>query len=148
MKHRINLNARSAVAAALLCITVGSAAAADNALPEFQQSGAVRYVSGGVGEQESHAFLEHRQEHPLSVEVYAREGAREVYTAGTSIRVSKPSGAPVLDAEAQGPFLLADLPPGRYTVEVTLQGETMSKSVTVGRGRTSRAIFVFPEPRA
>jgi hypothetical protein len=136
------------VAAALIAGGAAPVAAADNALPEPQMAGAVQYVTGGVGQRESRAFLEHRREYPLAVEVYAREAGREIYTAGASIEVKTPSGDTVLHAEADGPFLLADVPPGRYTVEATLDGKSQRKSVTVEEDRTRRTVFVFADVRA
>lgn len=145
---RINPELRSALVAAALIAGGAAPVAADNALPEPQMAGAVQYVTGGVGQRESQAFLEHRREYPLAVEVYAREAGREIYTAGASIEVRTPSGDPVLHAEADGPFLLADVPPGRYTVEATLDGKSERKSVTVEKDRTRRTVFVFADVRA
>jgi len=144
-RYRFNPHIRSAVAAALLAASAVPVIAVSNALPEPQRAGDVRYLTGGVGLEESQAILEHRRDYPLAVEVYAKEDGREVYTAGTSVNVSTPSGDSILQAQADGPFLLADVAPGRYTVEVTREGQTQRKSVTVGRDGTSRAIFVFRE---
>ena len=144
-RHRFNTKIQSAVAAASLAALVMPVLAASDAMPEPQRFGDVHSVTGGVGQQESRALLEHRRDYPLAVEVYAKEGGREIYTAGTSVNVSTPSGDSALQAEAEGPFLLADLAPGRYTVEVTREGQTQRKSVNVGRDGTSRAIFVFRE---
>ena len=139
--------AAAATVAALFAVGVPAAASTDG-LPAAQTSGAVSYVTGGVGQHESQAFLQHRRDYPLAVEIYARDGGHEVYTAGASVYISTPRGETVLQAEADGPFLLADVPPGRYIVEVDRQGDTQRKPVTVGHGGASRAVFVFQPTRS
>jgi hypothetical protein len=129
-------------------IAAGSPAlAANRALPPEQTFGHVKFVTGGVGLNESQALLEQRKDFPLSVEVYQRQAGHDVYTAGAEVDVLDPSGRAVLQARTDGPLLLADVPAGRYRVVTTLDGQTERRSVVVHDGRSSRAVFVF-EPSA
>ena len=145
---RISLSrgGRCALAATLLAVGL-PAFAADEALPPAHTVGAVKYVTGGVGWRESQALLQDRDNHPLSVELYQRDAGHDVYTAGAEVKVLNPQGSPVLQAASDGPFLLADLPPGRYTVVATPDGQTYRKAVVVHEGANARAVFVFG-PRA
>jgi hypothetical protein len=145
LRSRCKPYLRSAMTSALLAAGLPAAIAADDALPQAQHAEGVTYMTGGVGLTESRALIEHRQDYPLAVEVYAREGGHDVYTAGASVKISAARGDSLLQAQARGPFLFAKLAPGRYAVEVTLDGQTQRKSVNVDRDRTSRAIFVFRE---
>ena len=147
-RHRFNPYLRSAMTSALLAAGLPAAIAADDALPQARHSEGVTYVTGGVGLSESQALIEHRQDYPLAVEIYARERGRDVYTAGASVKISAARGDSLLQAQAHGPFLFAQLAPGRYMVEVTLDGQTQRKAVNVDGDRTSRAIFVFREASA
>ncbi len=138
------LQARSAAAVlAAAALSFAWPAFAAGGLPPEQASGDVRYVTGGVGSDESQAFLQHRRDYPLAVEIYARDGGREVYTADAFVQVADARGQTVLQASAQGPFMFVDLPPGRYTVEVMRQGRTQRQEAVVRAGQTSREIFVF-----
>ncbi len=133
---------RGALAAAL--IAVGSPVlAANHSLPPEQTFGDVKFVTGGVGLDESRALLERREDFPLSVEVYQRQAGHDVYTAGADVHVLDPRGAAVLQAHAEGPLLLADVPAGRYTVVTTFGGQTERKDVVVHDGGDARAVFVF-----
>jgi hypothetical protein len=49
----------------------------------------------------------------------------------------------VLDTVMDGPFLLADLPAGRYQVEAALGDKAHQNSVTVGAGGLRQTVFYF-----
>lgn len=129
----------------LVAASLGAAgsAFAVTGLPPIQQSGDVRYVSGGVGEDESHAFLSSRNTYPLSIEIYAKQNGHELYTSDAAVTVRDDHGNTVVQTHAQGPFVLVDAPPGRYSVDVTRSGRTETKHALLESGRTDRAIFVF-----
>ena len=126
--------------AASLCAASSAFAVA---LPPVQQSGDVRYVSGGVGLDESQAFLSHRSAYPLSIEIYANRNGHEVYTSDAAVTVRDGRGDTVMQTRAQGPFVLVDAPPGRYSIDVTRAGRTEIRHAQLAPGRTDRAIFVF-----
>lgn len=137
---------RPALAAALLTtflLTPGPAAAQVDGMPEVQQSGQARYVTGGVGLDQSAAFKQAMRRYPLALQIARREAGRNVYTADAEVRIVDRSGQPVMEARTEGPFLLADVPDGSYQVEVTLDGSTQRQRVTVHDGRTAQAFFLF-----
>ena len=112
-------------------------------LPPIQHSGDVRYVSGGVGQDESHAFVSSRSEYPLSIEIYAKQNGHDVYTSDAAVTVRDDRGDTVVQTRAQGPFVLVDAPPGRDSIDVTRSGRTETRHAQLQTGRTDRAIFVF-----
>lgn len=123
------------LAGALLATTV-------IAVPALAQ-GDAPFVTGGVGQAEARKLLQQRDQYPLAIEVYQRQGGRELYTAGAEVRVTDARGDEVLSSEAEGPFVFVDVPPGRYRIEVSLDGVTREKTEQVGRDGTARSIFVF-----
>ena len=132
------------VAMALACAAApGLAVAQDDTLPAVQQAGSTRYVSGGVGLDQSAAFKAAMNRYPLSLQIAQRENGHNVYTADAVVRISDRSGSVVLDTRTEGPFLLVDLPDGRYQVEVTLDGVTQRKSIQVDDSRSARGFFLF-----
>jgi hypothetical protein len=51
----------------------------------------------------------------------------------------------VLETTTRGPFLLADLPAGRYDVKASASGDrTESTTVDVVRGQQARTFLTFP----
>ena len=114
-------------------------------LPSEQYEGSVGYVTGGIGETEAHAFERAMSRHPLAIELLEHAGKAEEFTADTMIRIVDRQGHTVLSAQAQGPFMLVDLPPGRYSIAATLRNVTLKKpDLFVGRNQLSRATFEFP----
>lgn len=135
---------RGRLAAALLAAALAAVpplAPAQSSQPSA--AGEAPYVSGGVGQMEARRLLRERDQYPLAIEVYQRQAGRELYTAGADVRITDARGTEVLSAQADGPFLFADVPPGRYTVEVSLDGVKRQKTERVGRDGTTRSIFVF-----
>jgi hypothetical protein len=114
-------------------------------LPAEQYQGSVGYVTGGVGQQEAKLFERQSSKHPLAIELLERAGKANEFTANAIVKISDRHGHTMLDARAGGPFMLVDLPPGRYSIRATLDNHTLRKStVLVVPDRTARATFEFP----
>jgi len=118
------------------------------ALPPAQQSGDVSWVSGGIAEQ-ADAFKANASRYPLTIELVERQGksGRGMYTADAAVRIvdARDGKSVVLDAKAEGPYMLVQLPDGRYRIEATLNGHTVKAGpIDVAAGRPTRAAMVFP----
>ncbi|OLL27508.1 hypothetical protein BTH42_32210 [Burkholderia sp. SRS-W-2-2016] len=109
-------------------------------MPATQQQGDVSYVSGGVGRDESAALRQARRQWPLSLQF---TGPGSSYVADVQVRIAKGSTT-VLDTTSHGPYLLARVPPGRYTVSATYSGVTRRETVNVRGNGSARAVFSFP----
>jgi hypothetical protein len=118
-------------------------------LPAEQYQGPVGYVTGGIGQQEAKLFERQASKHPLAIELLERAGKANEFTADATVKISDRRGHTMLDARAGGPFMLVDLPPGRYSIQATLDNHTLRKSaVLVAQDRTARATFEFPGLRS
>ena len=119
--------------------------AAVGVLPPERQAGAVSYVTGGVAADEAEAFKLARSGYPLSIELAQKSGGKNEFTADAQVQVSDSAGNVVLNAKADGPFMLVRLAPGTYRVQATLNGRTVeAKPVTVGTKGGAQAMLVFP----
>jgi hypothetical protein len=135
------------VAAALAGLaTIGAPAfAAPTRMPAEQHQGSVGYVSGGIGHDEARLFERQMAKHRLAIELLEHAGKAEEFTADAKVRIADARGRTVLDTEATGPFLLVDLPAGRYSVIATLRDKSLRKSaVVVTKDKMARATFEFP----
>jgi hypothetical protein len=119
-----------------------NAAGSGTAMPPVQHAGDVAYVTGGIGVGEADAMKQAMARYPLAVEIVQHEQGSNLYTAGADVQISR-DGRTVLETRAQGPFVLADLPPGVYQVEVMLNGKTQRRQASVGSRGNERALFVF-----
>ena len=110
--------------ARLIGIIAFAAAAAASAQP------APPVRTGGIGEEERRA-LESDARYNLKLVAANRAGQ---YISDVDGTIVDERGAVVVAARIAGPWLLADLPPGRYRVVAVYEGTRQSRDVVVGRG--------------
>jgi hypothetical protein len=120
------------------------AAHADSRLPPIQHSGPVQYLSGGIGDGESSAIQNASKQWPLTLEFAIKTSHGAEYAADVGVQIKDNHGQVTLDTQAQGPFLLAKLPPGAYNVDATLGGKTLHEHVLVRPGQHAKAVMVWP----
>ncbi|HSO84728.1 carboxypeptidase regulatory-like domain-containing protein [Thiocapsa sp.] len=113
---------------------------------EIKTAGDIRYVSGGIGESERAELEALSSQFNLRL-LFATEGSGE-YLSSVQVNVLDTQGAPVLTAESKGPWFLAQLPAGDYSVEVTPTGvrgqdETQRKTFSLDGSGQSRLDFYW-----
>ncbi|HET8596895.1 MAG TPA: carboxypeptidase regulatory-like domain-containing protein [Castellaniella sp.] len=147
ISHVFSFSPRAAVLAALALAGAACLSPAQAALPALQHQGGVDYVSGGIGIDESTSFKEAMRDFPLSMTFDQRapgQGPGD-YVADVQVGITDAEGRPVLDATAQGPYLLVRLPDGQYRVKATYQGRTQTREVTIGGKKPAHLGFSWPE---
>lgn len=98
----------------------------------------LNYVTGGVTKEEADALRAQASSFALELQ-FSRGGA---FAADVPVRITDSAGRVVMDIGAAQPILLLNVPPGRYTVEATFDGQTKRQTVDVGKGH-SKASFVW-----
>ena len=126
-----------ATAAAVLLFPTVVLAAGSSLPVDVQTAQGIKYYNGGVGLEERSAMT---QIFPLKVVLATEKG---LYLNDADVKFVDSSGKEVLRVRADnGPWLVADLPAGTYTVEATLEGTTVSaRGVRIKEG--SRRITVL-----
>jgi hypothetical protein len=79
-------------------------------------AGAVTYVSGGVDDASLDALKANLQKYDLKLVFALKSGA---FLNNVKVAISDAKGNAVLNATSDGPWLLANLPPGNYRVVST-----------------------------
>jgi len=131
-----------------LAVAIGAfsaAARADDAMPAERTQGSVTYVSGGIGKDESTALKQAASRYSLSIEMASTASPRAQYVSDVKIDIRDQKGATVLNVTSDGPFLLANLPPGRYTVSAARNGSSQQRAIVIGPGAHQRVMFSFKE---
>jgi hypothetical protein len=100
-------------------------------IPDTQHSQGISYISGGVGEEESQAILAEAKQWPLLLELAQLEDGRGVWIFGANIQIENAKHQTIFDAQADGPYILINLPVGDYLIEATYQGVVQKRSVSV-----------------
>ena len=114
------------------------------ALPPMKQAGSVSYRSGGIGQAESDAFKSDQGNHPLILQFFDTvQGGKSAYSSGEHVTIEKPSGETVFTADTDGPFMLVDLPNGRYAISATENGQTETRWVDVSDKSHRHVTFVW-----
>lgn len=135
-------------ATVLLCgAALLGALAARAANPEIHFTNGIEYMSGGVGSDEAQFMATVSPRWAATLEFAVKDPADKRaadFAANVKVQVRDVDGKALLDATAEGPFMLARLEPGRYQVEATLNGQTLRQELTVRAGEPSKATFVWP----
>lgn len=114
-----------------------------SSLPPVQVQGVVSYITGGIGEDEVIAFRHAAAAYPLELQFAQKARPRDVFLSDVKVTIRDRSGRMLLDTTTEGPFLLAQLPAGKYRVEADFRGELKHQAVEIHPGKRERAVFVW-----
>lgn len=105
----------------------------------------VRYTSGGVGESERANLNAESPQFNLRL-LFAMQGSGD-YLSAVRVNILDTHGGTILTADSKGPWFLAQLAPGDYTVEVIVPGQTgqppQRKTVHIAGSGQSRLDFYW-----
>ena len=103
----------------------------------------VKFVSGGVSDDSAERMAALGKEFNLKLLFAAKDGH---YLADVAVSISDTGNRKILDTISEGPFLLAQLPPGRYAITATYAGAAQTRSTTVAPSGRRELIFRWQEP--
>jgi hypothetical protein len=140
-----SIKSRTWLAGALAVLAMGATAAqAASLLPPVQKSGAVEYLSGGIGQDEARAIEGEARHWPLTLEFAVKDKKRADFAANVKVLVRDAKGHTALNLTAAGPFLLAKLAPGHYSIEASVAGKTLHEKAILKPGHPAKAVFLWP----
>jgi len=102
----------------------------------------VSFVSGGVGEEERQEIGKLAPAYSLEL-LFATKGSPNEYLADIKVEIKDKNGNVMLDTVAQGPFLLAKMPPGRYSVNADNDGAVKQQTIQVAGNKPHRVVFIW-----
>jgi len=82
------------------------------------------------------------KDYPLELVFVQKTASGENYLANIPVEVTDMKGNLVLDTETKGPYLLARIPAGRYTITANLYDEVKTQHVTIAK-KHQRLVFVW-----
>jgi hypothetical protein len=103
-----------------------------------QEQNGIAYLSGGVGEDESKAI---QQTTGYNLHMTFSTGPKDEYVPDVNLVIQKNPGQPVLTLSQAGPLVYVQLPPGKYTVVATRNGEERRDTADVGSGAARNLVF-------
>jgi hypothetical protein len=105
---------------------------------QAQQQGNITFVSGGAGTEDRDALRQVESQYNLRLLFAARNGD---YLANVAVTLSDARGNAVLDTISDGPIFYARVPPGRYRLTVSNQGQSQSRDISVGNGAVRQDFY-------
>lgn len=100
----------------------------------------IPYMSGGIGIDEREAFAAMGKDYSLKL-MFALK-SRE-YLSDVKVEISDRIGKKVLNAVAEGPWFFTNLPPGNYTVTVTMMGKAQQNVVNIDKGKKQTTLRFY-----
>ena len=77
------------------------------------------------------------------IELAVKHTPRAEYAADVHVIIKDAQGKGMLDTHNDGPFLLAKLPAGRYTVTAEQYGQMLTKSADVATRKPVHLLFLW-----
>jgi hypothetical protein len=103
----------------------------------------VKFVSGGVSDDSAERMAALGKEFNLKLLFAARDGH---YLADVAVSISGAGNRKVLDTVSEGPFLFAQLSPGKYVINATYAGTAQTRSTAIVATGRRELIFRWEEP--
>lgn len=138
----------TAVSVAPTPTTPAATAATDRAtaLPAPNNQGGVPYVSGGIGSEESAALKAQFPKYAMALTFASVQSGHNAFLASVPVKILDATGATVLDVTTDGPYLLVDVPPGKYEVVATHDGKEQRASLQITAGHNVERAFSWAAP--
>ena len=114
--------------AAVMC---GTLAMAQTPAPKMATQNGVSFASGGIGIDSEQQLKAREKEFNLKLVFTLVEGN---YLADVGVSIKNAAGKTLVEHVADGPFFLAKLPAGTYTVATNYEGKSQTRKVSVGAG--------------
>ncbi len=140
MKSRTSMIA-AVVAAYGLAVAMPAVGATVNHLPAEHKRGDVTYVMGGVGLPEADALRHAARHYPLELEFLLKAKPKDEYLSAVKVRIHDAHDKQVLDVTADGPFLLARMPPGKYVISAEHAGKIERRNIELTAKEHRRVVF-------
>ena len=103
----------------------------------------VKFASGGVSDDSAERMAALGKEFNLKLLFAAKDGH---YLADVAVRISDAGNRKVLETVSEGPFLFAQLSPGKYVINATYAGTAQTRSTAIVATGRRELIFRWEEP--
>lgn len=131
----------SFLAISCVALALPATAAPESHLPAAHKEGAITYLSGGVGNEEADAIKHAASNYPLELEFLAKAKPKDEYLADIEVRIKDAHDKTLVNTTSNGPFLLAKLPDGKYTVSAERNGKTENRTIEIATKEHRRVVF-------
>ena len=140
MKSKISV-ITTAIAVSGMTLTLNAIGATDSHLPAAQKAGEVTYIIGGIGQTEADAIKHAAKYYPLELEFLLKAKPKAEYLSNVQVRIKDAHDRMVLNVNADGPYLLAKMPAGKYTISAERNGKVEHRQIEISATDHRRVVF-------
>ena len=103
-----------------------------------ESSEGVRYLSGGIGEDELAQIEAAKASYNVKILLAEKSGH---YISGVHLTLSTLLGDKLVDIPSAGPFVLLQVPGGTYQIEAAYEGHAQQQRITINGTRPLSTVF-------
>ena len=131
----------TAIAVSGMTLTLNAIGGTDSHLPAAQKAGEVTYIIGGIGQTEADAIKHAAKYYPLELEFLLKAKPKAEYLSNVQVRIKDAHDKMVLNVNADGPYLLAKIPAGKYTISAERNGKVEHRQIEISATDHRRVVF-------
>jgi len=131
----------TAIAVSGMTLTLNAIGGTDSHLPAAQKAGEVTYIIGGIGQTEADAIKHAAKYYPLELEFLLKAKPKAEYLSNVQVRIKDAHDKMVLNVNADGPYLLAKIPAGKYTIRAERNGKVEHRQIEISATDHRRVVF-------
>jgi len=131
----------TAIAVSGMTLTLNAIGGTDSHLPAAQKAGEVTYIIGGIGQTEADAIKHAAKYYPLELEFLLKAKPKAEYLSNVQVRIKDAHDKMVLNVNADGPYLLAKMPAGKYTISAERNGKVEHRQIEISATDHRRVVF-------
>lgn len=105
----------------------------------------VRFVTGGIGRRETAFMQSEFGNYSFMLTNTSTSDGRKAHVADVHVQIKNAAGEDVVHTKTQGPWLLAQLSPGKYTMVTHFENNSKEQSFVVGRRGQQKIDIHWPE---
>ena len=121
-----------------------SALRADPMPMRDMHAGDVSYLTGGIGILEAESMREAAKDYTLEIVFVQKLKQLEEFISDVKVQIQDTKKNTVLDVITEGPFLLVNLPNGKYVITAEFNSDTKQQKVNVGAKKHQKVVFWWP----
>ncbi len=107
-------------------------------------AGEVSYLTGGIGSSEAESMRAAAKDYALEIVFVQKLKQLEEFISDVKVKIKDSQKNTVLDVITEGPFLLVNLPNGKYIITAEFNNDTKQQKVNIGAKKHQKIVFWWP----
>ena len=106
--------------------------------------GDISYLTGGIGSSEAESMKEVAKDYALEIVLVQKLKKQEAFISDVKVQIQDMQKKTVLDVITEGPYLLVNLPNGKYVITAEFHSDIKQQKVNIGAKKHQKVVFWWP----